>query len=69
MVVLISSSPRSAREDDRGALLVRRENGTCSSRERYLFVVRTVLVRRENVTYNVDRARTWLRGSGCLPAA
>ncbi len=30
----------------------------------YLFVVRTVLVGRENGTYNVDRARTWLRESG-----
>ncbi len=29
MAVLISSSPRSAREDDHGALLIRRENGTC----------------------------------------
>ena len=42
MAVLIFSSPRSAREDDHGALLIRRENGT----------------------YNVDRARTWLRESG-----
>ncbi len=38
-------------------------------RERYLFLARTVLVGRENGSYNVDRARTWLRGSGCLPAA
>ena len=35
-----------------------------SPRERYLFVARTVLVRRENGSYNVDRARTWLRESG-----
>ena len=35
-----------------------------SPRERYLFVARTVLVGRENGTYNVDRARTWLRESG-----
>jgi len=27
-------------------------------RERYLFAARTVLVPRENGTYNVDRART-----------
>jgi len=40
-----------------------------SPRERYLFLARTVLVGRENGSYNVDRARTWLRGSGCLPAA
>ena len=38
-------------------------------RERYLFLARTVLVGRENGSYNVDRARTWLRGSGCLPVA
>ena len=37
------STPRSVR-----TVLVRRENGTCSSRERYLFVARTVLVAREN---------------------
>ncbi len=46
-----------------------RENGTYSSRERYLLAVRTVLVGRENGSYNVDRARTWLRGSGRLLVA
>jgi len=29
-------------------VLVARENGTCCSRERYLFFVRTVLIAREN---------------------
>ena len=37
-------APAQGRTQPARTVLVRRENGTCSSRERYLFVVRTVLI-------------------------